>query len=481
MIIVYILLGLLGILVLLLLVAFVRTLFLKKPVLNKPLETDFKMAEAYALRFKEMVKVKTISYNETEDNKEPFIELKNVMRKLFPTVFSHMEVKEFRGESLILKWPGKSSKKPLLLMSHIDVVPAIDSAWDYEPFSGTIEGGEIFGRGTLDTKSTVFAFYQACEELINSGYVPENDVYLASSTDEETSGFGATLTVDWLKENNVRPFLVVDEGGTVLSNALPSLSMPMAVVGILEKGYVDIKLTARSHGGHSSTPPKNTPIARLSKMICDIENHFPLKTKMIKEVEMLFKTAAPGMKGVNKYLFGNMWLFKGLLTRLLPKLSPFGRALLSTTIAFTVMKGSDANNVIPAEAYVIANLRTHPIQNVEESFKVIEKIAKKYDIHAEIVSKREASSIVDIEGEGYKYLESIIKKIFPDAIVSPYVMLGGTDCRFYSEVSDSNLRFSPVRMDNEELKKMHGNNESIKIKALVEATNFYQELIKNNK
>ena len=481
MFIVYILLGLLALLVLLLLIAFVRTLFLNKPVLNKPLDIDFKMAEAYALKFQEMVKVKTISYNETEDNKEPFIELKNVMRKLFPLVFSNMEVKEFRGESLILKWPGKSSLKPLLLMSHIDVVPAIDSAWDYQPFSGKIVGGEIFGRGTLDTKSTVFSFYQACEELISMGYVPENDVYLASSTDEETSGFGASLTVNWLKENNVKPFLVVDEGGTVLSNALPSLSMPMAVVGILEKGYVDIKLTAKSHGGHSSTPPKNTPIARLSKMVCEIEKHFPLKTKMIKEVEMLFKTAAPGMKGVNKYLFSNMWLFKGLLTRLLPKLSPFGRALLSTTIAFTVMKGSDANNVIPAEAYVIANLRTHPIQNVEESFKVVERIAKKYDIHAEIVSEREASSIVDIEGEGYKYLETIIKRIFPDALVTPYVMLGGTDCRFYSEVSEANLRFSPVRMDNEELKKMHGNNESIKIKALVEATYFYQELIKNNK
>jgi len=478
---VYILLGLLGVVVLLLLIALIRTLFIKKPILNKPLETDFHNAKAYALKFQEMVKVKTISYDEALDNKEPFIELKNVMRSLFPAVFSKMEVTEFRGESLILKWTGKSSKKPLLLMSHIDVVPAIDSAWDYEPFSGTIVDEEIFGRGTLDTKSTVFSFYQACEELIKSGYIPENDVYLASSTDEETSGFGANLTVEWLKENNVRPFLVVDEGGTVLSNALPSLSIPMAVVGILEKGYVDIKLTAKSHGGHSSTPPKNTPIARLAKMICEIENHFPLKTKMIKEVETLFKTAAPGMKGVNKYLFSNMWLFKGLLTRLLPKLSPFGRALLSTTIAFTVMKGSDAHNVIPAEAYVIANLRTHPIQNVEESFKVIETIAKKYDIHAEITSKREASSIVDINGDGYKYLESIIKKVFPDALVTPYVMLGGTDCRFYSEVTEANLRFSPVRMDNEELKKMHGNNESIKINALVEATNFYQELIKNNR
>ena len=477
----YIFLGIIGLILTLLLIALVNTLMIKESDFKDKLDLDYKKSEAYGKKFQEMIQVKTLSYDEIQDNKESFIALKKKMRELFPNVFTVMEVKEFKGESLILKWIGKKNDKPLVLMSHIDVVPAVDSSWDYEPFKGEIVNGEIFGRGTLDTKSTVFAFYQACEELIKEGYIPENDVYLASSTDEETSGFGASLTVEWLKENNVKPFLVVDEGGTVLSNSLPSLKRPMAVVGIIEKGYVDIKLTAKSFGGHSSTPPKNTPISRLSKFVCEVEKHYPFKTKMIKEVETLFKTAAPSMKGIYKYLFSNMWLFKGLLTFVLPKISPFGRALLSTTIAFTMMKGSDAENVIPAEAYMIANLRTHPIQNVEESFAVIEKIAKKYDLKAEIVDKRDTSTMVDINGEGYKYLERIIQECFPDALVSPYVMLGGTDCRFYSEVTDANLRFSPVRMDNEELKKMHGNNESIKLDALVEATYFYQEIIKNNR
>jgi len=480
MILLYILLGLLGVIVILLLVAYVRMLFLKAPVIVCANDIDFSKADEYGLRFSEMIKIKTISYNSDEDNKEQFILLKAKMKELFPQVFSSMEIKEFKGESLILKWKGKSADKSLVLMSHIDVVPAVDSEWKYPPFSGKIVDGELYGRGTLDTKSTVFAFYQACEELIASGYTPEHDIYLASSTDEETSGFGAQLTVDWLREQNVKPFLVVDEGGTVLSNSLPSVSQPMAVIGILEKGYVDIKLTAKSFGGHSSTPPKNTPIARLSALVNDIENNFPLKTKMIKEVEMIFKTAAPSMKGIYKYLFGNMWLFKGLLTKILPKLSPFGRALLSTTIAFTMMKGSDAANVIPAEAYVIANLRTHPIQNVEESFAVIKKNAEKYEVEAEIIDQRETSKIVDINNPGYKYLEKIINKAFPDAIVSPYIMLGGTDCRFYSEISDAALRFSPIRMDNEELKKIHGNNETIKVNSLVEAICFYQELIRNN-
>jgi carboxypeptidase PM20D1 len=481
MIAVYIILALIGLLVVLLLIALVNTLLVKQEPIPEATQIDFSKQEEYGKKFSEMIKIKTISYNQESDNKDSFIELKTKMQELFPVVFKTMEKQEFKGESLIMKWPGKSSEKPIVLMSHIDVVPADKSTWDMDPFGGKIISDEIYGRGTLDTKSTVFAFYQACEELLEKGFVPEHDIYLASSTDEETSGFGAGLTVEWLEKQGVKPYLVIDEGGTVLSDALPGLKRPMAVVGVLEKGYVNIKLTAKSFGGHSSTPPKNTPLARLAAMINDIENHFPMKTKMIKEVEGLFKTAAPYMKGVNKYLFTNMWLFKGLLTRLLPKLSPFGRALLSTTIAFTMAKGSEAENVIPAEAYVIANLRTHPIQNVEESFKVIESIAKKYDIEALIIESRETSRISDINSEGFKYLEATIKNVFKEALVSPYVMLGGTDCRFYAEITDSAFRFSPVRMNQEELKKMHGNNESIKLSSLVEAKIFYEEIIKNNK
>lgn len=480
MIFLYIFLGILAVIILLLLIALLNSLFIRELPIRDPLDLDYSQEEELANKFSEMIKIKTLSYNSEIDNSMPFIELKNKMRELFPNVFKTMELKEFIGESLILKWSGKKDNLPMVLMSHLDVVPANKNDWKIDPFSGEVIDGELYGRGTLDTKSTVFSFYQACEDLISEGYIPENDVYLASSTDEETSGFGANLTVDWLKEQGVKPFLVIDEGGTVVTNSLPTVTRPIAVVGILEKGYVNIKLTAKSFGGHSSTPPKNTPIARLSALVNDLENHFPLKTKMIKEVETLFKTASPSMKGIYKYLFSNMWLFKGLITLLLPKISPYGRALLSTTIAFTMMKGSDAENVIPAEAYVIANLRTHPIQNVDESYKVIKKIAEKYDVEATISDRRETSEIVDINNRGYLYLEEMINKCFPDAIVSPYVMLGGTDCRFYSEISDAALRFSPIRMDNSELIKIHGNNESIRTKTLVEAINFYKEVIKNN-
>ena len=470
----------LGIVFVLMMVSLIRFLLIQDRTSIEPMAIDEQEATTYAKKLAQMIQVKTLSYDETLSNDQPFIELKDVMKSLFPHVFKTMIRKDFKGEALLMHWRGKNQSKPIVLMSHLDVVDVEDKGWDVEPFSGLIKSGSIYGRGSLDTKSTVFAFYQACESLIETGYTPEQDIYLFSSTNEETSGPGAKLAVDYLKSQGVTPFLVLDEGGAIVTNALPTVKKPLAMVGILEKGYANIEFIAKSNGGHSSTPPKHTPIARLSAFVNDVESKFPLKTQMIPEVQQIFKVAAPYMKGPLRFLFVNLWLFKPLMTWLLPKLSPYGRALLSTTIAFTMVKGSDQANVIPSEARLVANIRTHTIQNVEDSFQVLQRIAKKYDIEAKIKMSREASPITDIEGDSYRYLKEIIKKEFPDVTVSPYLMLGGTDCRFFNEISLGALRFSPIRLDQSELSKMHGHNESIRISTLVEAVRFYQSVIKEH-
>ncbi len=478
----YVALGLFGVLGILLIVALMNSFLIKDtkkdvkiPAVD-PVESDL-----LAKEFSKMIQVETLSYSKEKDNVEKFRELQAVMKELFPNVYSTLEQEVFKGESILFKWKGNSKEKPIVLMAHQDVVPASKDDWVFAPFSGEVTDTEVYGRGTLDTKSTLYAFFKAIDNLIKSGFVPEHDIYISSSTDEETSGFGAGLSVEALKKKGVKPYLVLDEGGAIVTGSLPSAQKPIALIGVLEKGYVNIRFTAKSKGGHSSTPPKNTPIARLSAFVNDVETHFPMKTKMIKEVSDLFKSAAPSMSGIYRYLFGNMWLFKPLITFLLPKINPYGRALLSTTIAFTMSGGSEAANVIPSEAYVIANLRTHPIQNIDESFKVLEAIAKKYDIEAVIEEGREASPISSTTNSAYLYLVKNIQASYPDALVSPYVMLGGTDCRFFSEITDSAFRFSPVRMDNKELNKIHGKNESIKKSALVEAVRFFTEFIINHK
>jgi carboxypeptidase PM20D1 len=477
----YVLFALLGVLFLLLLIALINTILIKDKNLNIPKkEIDQKQSQAYALEFSKMIQVKTLSYKKDSPNHAAFDNLHQVMKDLFPHVYQTMEQTIFDSRSLLFKWKGSSSEKPIVLMAHQDVVPADKNGWDFEPFSGEVTKDEILGRGTLDTKSTLYAFFKAIDELIKDGYTPAYDVYISSSTDEEVSGLGAQESVKKLQELGIKPYFVLDEGGAIVTGSLPSVSKPIALIGVIEKGYANIKFSAKSKGGHSSYPPKNSPIARLSAFVNDVETKFPLKTKMIPEVADIFKKAAPAMNFPYRYLFGNMWLFKPLLTFLLPKINPFGRALLSTTIAFTMQKGSDAENVIPSNAYVIANLRTHPIQDIEETFKILKEIASKYDVDAELLEARPASPISSTTNEAYNYLINTIHANYPDVLVTPYVMLGGTDCRFFSEITESAFRFSPVRMDNSELKKIHGKNESVKKDTIVEAVDFYKNLIKNH-
>lgn len=475
----YGLLGLVSLLVALLMIAVIRTLFLKAPKSSTiNLKIDDKMKRVYAKGLAELIQYKTIA-SKTKQDQSLFTQMQSKMKELFPHVFATMDIKVFEGGSLLACWKGQNQQlKPLILMAHQDVVPAPLEGWKTDPFQGVIDGNEVFGRGTFDTKCTLYAFFQATEELIQEGFVPKSDVYLASSSDEEISGLGALQTVEYLKSKGVEPKLVLDEGGAIVNGALPTSNQPIALIGVIEKGYVNISVKAKSKGGHSSTPPKNTPIARLSFFISDIEKHFPLKTKMIPEVESLFKTAAPTMNFPFRLLFGNLWLFKGLLTTLLPKINPYGRALLSTTIAYTMMKGSDAENVIPNEASILLNCRTHPIQGIDSTFETLNKIAKKYDCECEILEGREASPIVNVTGEAYQAVLSSIKAIFPDVLISPYVILGGTDARHYTAITDAALRFSPIRVTNQDLKKMHGINESVSIDALSEAVVFYKHLIK---
>jgi carboxypeptidase PM20D1 len=469
-----------GIFVILISIALIRAIWIEKepiPYVQKPI--DEKLQLQYGQSLSAMIQVPTVSHRD-QVHTALFEQLQNVMANQFPTLYEHTSHHVFDNGALVWIWKGKdSSIAPLVLMAHQDVVPADEALWKHPPFGGVIEDGVIYGRGTMDTKNTLFAIFQAGEEWVKQSFVPTSDIYFCSSADEEVSGGGARATVEWLKELGIRPGMVLDEGGAVVTGALPSSKMPLALIGVLEKGYVNLKISAQSSGGHASMPPKNTPIARLAKFVTHVENKYPLKTKMIPEVKQLFEKAAPSMKLPYRFLFGNMWLFKGLLTKLLPIISPYGRAMLSTTMAFTMMEGSKAENVIPFEAFILCNVRTHPIQGIQSTLEALEPIAKKYRVKIEALNGREASPTTSTASSGYQFLSKAIQVIYPESLVTPYIMLGGTDSREYTDISDCVLRFSPMRATNEELKKIHGIDESISLHVLAESVQFYKYIIEH--
>lgn len=470
----YVVLAVVAILVILLLAAVIRTALMKTKKADYVPNPDPKRTDEYVKKLSEMVQYETIS-KRGEVNTEKFLGFHKVLEKLFPTVHEKLEKTEIDG-NLLFKWKGKSSDKPILIMSHQDVVEATGE-WKYPPFSGEVAEGKVWGRGTSDTKCTVMAFLQAAEELLKEGYTPDCDVYIASSCTEEIGGDGAPKIVDYLDKQGVRLFLVCDEGGGIIQDPMAGIKGNFAMVGVFEKGYGDVKFIARSTGGHASAPPKNTPIARLSKFVAAVDKKNPFNVEFMPEVEAMFSKLAPYAGFGLRLIFGNLWLFKPLMKKLLPMISAQAGAMLSTTIAFTMSEGSNGYNVIPQEASICANMRFIPHQGTDNSLEVITNLAKKYNIETEVVYRGYPSPSVDINGEAFKMVESAINECFPGVGCSPYVVTGATDARFYSKICDSCVRFAPVIYGPEQMKGMHGLNENIECNTLAGAVDFYKKII----
>lgn len=462
----------------LLLIAVVRALLTPgKRSEYAPPEADGR-ALMLAGKLSKMISCDTTSHANMHEP-EKFLAFHRVLRELFPLVHQKLELTVIEG-NLLYFWKGKSREKPILLMSHQDVVPA-DGEWIHAPFSGDIADGKVWGRGASDTKCSVMAFFEAVEELLAEGYVPDCDVYLASSCTEEWAGDGAPKIVGELKRRGVELFIVCDEGGGIISEPIGGIKGNFAMVGVFEKGKADVKFTARSTGGHASAPGKNTPVARLAAFVNEVETHTPFKRRFLPEVSAMFTRLAPYAPFGLKLVMGNLWLFGPVMKNVLGKISAQAGAMLQTTIAFTMQSGSDAYNVIPQEATLGANMRFIPHQGEKESLELIKALAAKHGLETEVIHSNDYTEPVDINGEAFKLVERVISETFPGLPVSPYVMTGATDAQFYQPICTGCIRFAPVIYGPEQMKGMHGLNENIEYNCLPGAVDFYQNLIRAQK
>ena len=469
-----VLLVLAGLLLAALLAALVRTLGIKNKTASYKAPPADQRAREYAEKLSRMVRFDTVSVPET-DQRDKFLPFHDLLAELFPLVFSRLQKTEIDG-NLLFYWKGKSASRPLVLMSHQDVVPA-EGEWVHPPFSGDIADGKVWGRGTSDTKCSVMGFFQAAEELLAEGYVPPTDVYLSSSCTEEWAGDGCPKLVDELEKRGVRPWLVCDEGGGIITDPVGGIKGNFAMVGVFEKGKADVLFKAKSSGGHASAPAADTPVARLAAFVNEIETKHPFRRRMLPEVQSMFETLAPYAGFPLKLVFGNMWLFKPLLLLVMPKISAQAGAMLQTTIAFTMLSGADAYNVLPQEATLGANMRFIPHQGMKESLAIVQNLAQKHGLTMEAMHAVEPSASVDIHGEAFRYVQQIIDKTFPGLPGSPYVMTGATDARNYERICENVVRFAPVIYGPEQMKGMHGLNENIESNCLPGCVDFYKNLI----
>ena len=474
MIILWIAAGIIGAAALLLLAAVIHTLCIPNKQSVYQLDPDPERAMAYARKLSAMVRCETVSVP-GENQREKFLAFHKVLEELFPLVHQQLEKTEIDG-NLLYHWKGERSDRPLVLMSHQDVVPA-EGVWEHDPFSGDIADGKVWGRGASDTKCSVMAFFQAVEELLAAGYTPPQDVWLSSSCTEEWGGEGCPKLVAEMERRGVKPYLVCDEGGGIITEPIGGIHGNYAMIGVFEKGKADVRFTAISEGGHASAPKAHSPVARLAAFVNEAETKPIFRRKMPKEVAAMFRTLAPYAGFPLKLVFSNLWLFRPVLLKVLPMISAQAGAMIRTTIAFTMMSGSDACNVMPQEATVSANMRFIPHQGMEESLGIIRKLAEKHQLKMDVLSANDFTEPVDIHGDAFLTVRKVIGETFPGCAGSPYVMTGATDSRFYQGICSNIIRFAPVIYGPEQMKGMHGINENIGYDCLPGAVDFYKNLI----
>ena len=423
-----------------------------------------------------MIQFKTISHANQEliDDNE-FVKFRQFLKERYPHIFNVGSYHEFH-RGMLIKITGASSDAPVVLMSHYDVVP-VNGTWDEDPFSGRVSDKTVYGRGALDTKSSLNAVMESVEYALSKGKEFKQDLYLSFGGDEETFGMSQTEIVIYFEKEGIHPGLVLDEGGAIISKMFPGVDKKAAVVGIAEKGFLNLKLVAKSQGGHASTPPKKTPITNLSLAVTKLNQHRSFKLKLTPPVKALFENLAPHSKSFGiKLLFSNLWLFTPVV-KLIAKLS--GGEFLSlfkTTQAFTQSAGSEAINVLPSRAEIGVNYRLRPYETSFDVVNRVKKIVSKYNVDVEVVEVSETSTISQID-DCYKVIEKAIKQTWPDVIPAPYLMIATSDSRHYHKICEHVYKFSPMDVSKADLAKIHGINEDITIENIVNGVNFYLNII----
>lgn len=437
-------------------------------------------------RLAKAVRLPTVSYGSGQPiDTAAFLGFHALLAAEFPLAHAALTREVVGGLSLLYTWRGQdTTKAPVVLMGHMDVVPVPEAnlaEWSHAPFSGAVADGYVWGRGTLDDKTTVLSTLEAVEGLLAAGYAPPRTIYLTFGHDEEVGGlFGAKAIVDTLVARGVRPAMVVDEGGFMASGLLPGLSGRSAIVGIAEKGYVSLRLTAIAKGGHSSMPTERTAVGALARAVTRLEAT-PFDDRLEGPTRAMLEALAPYMPFSNKLVLGNLGLTGPLMSRLL-RGSPMGGAFLHTTIAPTMLDAGVKDNVLPPEATAVVNFRIRPGETVADVIAHVRAAVADTLVRVEPLDRVQVdpSPVSDVNSEAYGLIAETIRAMSPGVVlpVVPYLVPGGTDAKHWSAYSDRVFRFLPVPLGEGDQARIHGVNERVSVADYASAVGFFSGLLR---
>ena len=437
---------------------------------------------AAAQHLSQAVQIQTISHQDpAEDQIGEWDRLHGWLASTYPAVHTAMQ-RELLGKTLLYTWPGSDpAAQPIIVMAHQDVVPVTpgtEKDWKHQPFAGTIAEGAVWGRGTIDDKGSLVALFEALEALAAQGFKPRRTIILVSGHDEEVGGTGAEAAAKVLASRKVKALFTIDEGGLIATDA-PMINGSAAMIGIAEKGYATLRVTAPATGGHSSAPPQPSEIGsvNLSKAILAITaKPFPLELRGPAEGMVSVLAAKAG--GANKMAVANRWLLGGMVTGKMAA-SPASAAMLHTTIAPTMLTGSPKENVLPQSATALINYRIAPWNSAQEVLDRARAATKGLPVKVDFTERapREPSPVSSTSSPGWNFIAAAARADFPQAVVSPYLVVAGTDSRSMAPVSDDVYRFQAISLASGDIRMIHGTNEHMTLANLDSLIRFYARLI----
>jgi len=432
-------------------------------------------------RFSRALTFPTVSYDDrSRFDASAFRDFHDFLRTAFPLVHQQVERTVVNDFSLVYHVEGSDpSLQPVLFMSHYDVVPVEQhtlSEWTYAPFSGTVAGGVVWGRGSVDDKIGVMALLESLEALLADGFRPRRTLYFAFGHDEEVGGGdGAARVAEHFERQGIRFDFVLDEGGALTRGMLEGLDQPVAVVGVSEKGYVNLLLSVEAAGGHSSQPPEQSALGIIARAIVRVEDHpFPARLDYLLPT---FDAIGAFLPFGSRLVMSNLWLLAPLVKQQLLQ-DKDSAAGIRTTTAATMASGSPKSNILPTRATAVINFRVLPGETVDSVRERVVDLIRDERVQVRTEFGTEPSPVSPTDSRGYGILAGSIRAMDGDALVAPYMVRGGTDAKFFYGLSPNVYRFMPVYMDADSIEYVHGIDEHLSVEDYLGAIRFYYHLLR---
>ncbi len=429
-------------------------------------------------RLSRLIQIPTVSAEFAERGPEPFERFVTLLEELYPLTHERLTRERVTEFGLLFRWEGAAKDRdPLVLMAHYDVVPVEESDhWTHPPFAGRIDSGFVYGRGTLDDKGPLLVVLEAVENLLAAGVVPVRDVYLSFGGNEETYGKAARVMAHTLNARGVTPWMVLDEGGAVVSSPLPFVRGTAAMVGVGEKGVATVRLSASSEGGHSSVPPPLTAVGRVARAVHRLRPRtFPARAP--RAIPRMLALFAPRSSGIGRALYRLLSKWPWLNAQVFAALGGEAAALVRTTIAPTRLSGGTAHNVLPSQASATINLRLALGETVAGTVRRIRQRIADPLVQIDVLEGNDASPESPADNAQFTLIRDAVRVSHPDAITVPYVTMAATDSRHFHQFCPATYRFAPLTMTAELRATVHGVDERVSITELERGERFHRALI----